>query len=125
MECYYCKETKSLKEFCDSPENNGHFACLSCDENMRNCDGCEDCPDTFYKDLYHIDGEYFCKECYKEKEEKDAPICSICQEEYTGFGNNAQPVNDGQCCDSCNSRTVLPARMMAKPKRVFKSRTKP
>ena len=37
-------------------------------------------------------------------------ICSICGEEYIGYGNNAQPVNDGRCCDECNRRTVIPIR---------------
>ena len=26
-------------------------------------------------------------------------------------GNNAQPVNDGRCCDKCNWETVIPARI--------------
>jgi hypothetical protein len=34
-------------------------------------------------------------------------ICSICQRAFAGFGNNAQPVNDGRCCDECNQRVVL------------------
>ena len=25
------------------------------------------------------------------------PICSICGKHYEGYGNNAQPVNDGRC----------------------------
>lgn len=37
--------------------------------------------------------------------------CSICQREFEEFGNNAQPVNDGRCCDECNSAVVLPARI--------------
>jgi hypothetical protein len=37
--------------------------------------------------------------------------CSICQQPYTGFGNNAQPVNDGRCCDECNWRIVTPVRI--------------
>lgn len=36
--------------------------------------------------------------------------CSICQCDYTGFGNNARPINTGRCCDSCN-RLVLQARI--------------
>ena len=38
-------------------------------------------------------------------------ICSICGKEYQGFGNNAQPVDDGRCCNECNSRVVIPFRM--------------
>lgn len=38
-------------------------------------------------------------------------LCSICGEPYFGFGNNAQPVNDGRCCNECNSLYVIPARI--------------
>jgi hypothetical protein len=38
-------------------------------------------------------------------------VCSICQVTYTGFGNNAEPVTRGRCCDSCNSSVVLPERI--------------
>ena len=37
-------------------------------------------------------------------------ICSICGEEYYGYGNNAEPVKNGQCCGECNSEVVLPFR---------------
>jgi hypothetical protein len=45
-------------------------------------------------------------------------LCSICfgplepdkTKPWQG-GNNAQPVNDGRCCDSCNWTVVIPARM--------------
>lgn len=38
-------------------------------------------------------------------------ICSICGKEYTHWGNNAQPINDGRCCDECNSTRVVPERI--------------
>jgi len=37
--------------------------------------------------------------------------CSICEEEIEGHSNNAQPVNNGRCCDICNMTTVIPARL--------------
>ncbi len=37
-------------------------------------------------------------------------ICCICKKEYSGYGNNAQPIEEGQCCDKCN-RLVLRARL--------------
>lgn len=37
--------------------------------------------------------------------------CCICGKEFNEFGNNARPVKDGTCCNSCNSRFVLPARL--------------
>ena len=37
--------------------------------------------------------------------------CVICNEHFTGYGNNAEPVKDGICCDTCNTNHVIPARM--------------
>lgn len=48
--------------------------------------------------------------------------CSICQKDvepqrdadgvvYWTQGHNAEPVNNGRCCDDCNYTVVLPARM--------------
>ena len=39
--------------------------------------------------------------------------CSICGEHYGKYGNNAEPVNGGRCCDSCNLEKVIPARLSA------------
>ena len=41
----------------------------------------------------------------------DKHICSICGKEFDGFGNNAEPVNDGLCCDKCNNDIVIPRRL--------------
>jgi hypothetical protein len=55
-------------------------------------------------------------------------ICSICQRACEGFGNNAEPVNDGRCCDRCDNEIVIPARIrqmqrfMAQPNRANKNR---
>lgn len=49
---------------------------------------------------------YYIKDMTDEKH-----ICSICGKEYVGYGNNAQPVNDGRCCDECNLETVVPYRI--------------
>lgn len=38
-------------------------------------------------------------------------ICSICGKKYDEYGNNAQPVNDGRCCDECNMKVVIPIRI--------------
>ena len=38
-------------------------------------------------------------------------ICSICGKKYKGWGNNAQPINNGECCDKCNSTVVVPKRL--------------
>ena len=43
--------------------------------------------------------------------------CSICgttikpNEIGWAEGNNAEPVNDGRCCDTCNHEVVIPTRI--------------
>ena len=47
--------------------------------------------------------------------------CSICEEEIYGLGSNPQPViHNGKqlkvtdtCCNSCNSKIVMPTRLTA------------
>lgn len=41
-----------------------------------------------------------------------AKVCSICGGKYTEYGNNAEPINEGRCCDFCDSHFVIPVRMM-------------
>jgi hypothetical protein len=33
-------------------------------------------------------------------------ICSICGTVFMRWGHNAQPINDGRCCDDCNNLVV-------------------
>lgn len=38
--------------------------------------------------------------------------CCICGEEFVGYGNNPEPYKkDGVCCDACNIKFVIPARL--------------
>lgn len=32
--------------------------------------------------------------------------CSICMKPYSGFGNNAWPINLDRCCDNCNNLVI-------------------
>lgn len=41
-------------------------------------------------------------------------ICSICHQHFTEWGADAQPVAKGRCCEKCNARVVIPARVKAK-----------
>jgi hypothetical protein len=43
--------------------------------------------------------------------ETEQDACSICGEPYSGDGNEAEPVSEGFCCDGCNDRHVIPARL--------------
>jgi len=36
--------------------------------------------------------------------------CSVCGWAYVGQDNDAQPINDGRCCDQCYARHVIPER---------------
>lgn len=38
--------------------------------------------------------------------------CSVCGNHYVGYGNNAQPVNEGRCCNDCNKSYVMPLRQL-------------
>ena len=38
-------------------------------------------------------------------------LCAICGVTFTGFGNNPAPFSGNKCCDDCNRRFVLPARL--------------
>jgi len=55
---------------------------------------------------------------YGEKITEEAPYethtCCICGDEFVGYGNNPEPVksfDDGVCCDACNIKFVIPARL--------------
>lgn len=37
--------------------------------------------------------------------------CCLCGKPYSGYGNNASPLKDGLCCDECNRKKVVPARL--------------
>lgn len=43
----------------------------------------------------------------------DSPTgrCCLCGNTYVNYGNNAQPLDNGRCCDMCNMTKVIPARM--------------
>lgn len=46
-------------------------------------------------------------------EEKANDTCCICGEDILGYGNNAEPYAHGRCCDACNLKFVIPARIRA------------
>ena len=41
----------------------------------------------------------------------DPQHCSICGAIFHGYGHNAQPVNNGRCCERCNREVVIPTRI--------------
>ena len=50
----------------------------------------------------------------KLKEGKEAEYtCCICGDDFEGYGNNPAPYKEsGKCCDACNRKFVIPARLM-------------
>lgn len=58
----------------------------------------------------------------KKKKETNKKICSICGFKYEGYGNNAEPINDGKCCDTCNIMRVIPARIKVIQEREVKEK---
>ena len=54
----------------------------------------------------------------------DKILCSICKNEIPAVrgwkhGHNADPVNQGRCCDVCNTTVVIPARIAQYESRTF------
>ena len=43
--------------------------------------------------------------------ENTAKICSICNQPYSEWGNNAWPITKGRCCNACNDLYVIPRRI--------------
>ena len=38
--------------------------------------------------------------------------CSICKNDVRDkYGHNAQPINNGRCCENCNYMFVIPKRL--------------
>ena len=66
-------------------------------------------PDIRLDDAF--DQEFEAKNVFGESVEKTFTCC-ICGEESLGFGNNPAPYKEkGKCCDSCNIKFVIPARI--------------
>lgn len=68
------------------------------------------CTEEEAKDLLY-DPTNECVKPEVEESVNNTQICSICGKEYEGYGNNAEPINDGRCCDECNLSKVIPARL--------------
>ena len=44
----------------------------------------------------------------------DPQVCVICGETFEGYGNNPEPISEeGRCCDACNIKFIIPARLEA------------
>ena len=39
-------------------------------------------------------------------DKKPSSKCVLCGKTIFGYGNNAQPLKEGRCCDSCNKDVI-------------------
>ena len=46
---------------------------------------------------------------------KEESKCCLCDKDFKDFGdrNNAEPIQSGDCCKTCNDEQVIPARLKA------------
>ena len=72
----------------------------------------------FYKDLKSCKkaAQQVTDKINKEIKEEKMIKCSICKQKIKPKGswtqgNNAQPINNGRCCDKCNNEKVIPERL--------------
>ena len=65
--------------------------------------------DVFKQDFDSVNAYGEKVESLKEAKEE---ICCICGEPIEGYGNNPRPYkHEGRCCNACNSKFVIPARL--------------
>src|ERR1041385_8320999 len=49
----------------------------------------------------------------RKRLERDMKTCVLCNKQFSEWGNNPAPLAEkGQCCDSCDCRKVIPARLL-------------
>ena len=46
------------------------------------------------------------KERLKMLDARKVYKCCLCKETFFGWGNNAQPIKNGKCCNNCNLKKV-------------------
>lgn len=59
--------------------------------------------------IYKHDNDYT---IYQGAIMKERKKCCICGKDFDGWGNNAEPLAYGLCCDECNNSKVLAARLV-------------
>lgn len=107
---------KSIKENLDNPQDQIEFKKNHPDFSKKfdfskygkyfNKDGKLIDEEGYFKAIEDLDEA---GEAIKEAYEKHR--CVICGKEFDGYGNNAEPIKDGICCDKCNQEKVIPARI--------------
>ena len=101
-------------------ENRRHFANVdkapekefknAYEDRMTDATELEESYDNLAFNLTFEDYNAFGEKLTEDKEN----FCCICGEPIEGYGNNPEPFMDadeGQCCDGCNLKFVIPARL--------------
>ena len=96
---------KDLMSDKDTAINYAHELASWCNCKVRVIKDYLDLIDDKYKKevILELDGAI--------NEGNDSNKCIICGEQIVGYGNNAEPVAEGRCCDDCNISKVIPARI--------------
>jgi hypothetical protein len=111
---YAVKPGTTIDEFLDAFEADGRI-CLEYDP-YENLEPLQKGEVIFYDQPYELidvieeTDNYFDDEDDLE-EDLEETKCVICGGPLGKYGNNAQPVAGGRCCDDCNVRKVIPARI--------------
>ena len=120
---------KHLKENLDNPTEQAQFK-KDHPEFSKNFDFGK-FGKFFDKDGKLIDEKGYLDACSKMgetgaaiKEAYEHHKCVICGKEFDGYGNNAEPVQVGICCDECNAKQVIPARLKGTGKGLTESEEK-
>lgn len=94
--------------------DKNHVQVLDYDLNVKNEEerkkfaNIDEVPDHIF------DAEYDDRLVESKQLQEETEPCVICGEEIEGYGNNPAPVAEsGRCCDSCNIKFVIPARLEA------------
>jgi hypothetical protein len=68
---------------------------------------------NIYESIHELDLDFDDIDIYgKTLRESKKEVCCICGEELDGYGNNPEPYKQsGKCCDACNIKFVIPARL--------------
>lgn len=68
---------------------------------------------SIYESIHELDLDFDDIDSYgKTLRESKKEVCCICGEELEGYGNNPEPYKQsGKCCDACNLKFVIPARL--------------
>ena len=96
-------------------ENRKHFANVekTSDKEFKNAYEDRMTDATELEEAFNLDFDSYNVFGEKLTEAKEN-FCCICGEPIEGYGNNPEPFMsaiDGQCCDGCNLKFVVPARL--------------